>query len=594
MEKIEAPLPGFKLLATLDGGGAWFGRVAWSADGKKIAAGSSDEMVRIWDAETGNLIRQLKGGKWSAVSFSWTGTNRLLTCGPRKSSSARIWSIDDGRIHLRLAGSSGEIRDVGCSADGRIISIVTGDRNVRFWDASTGQPLQCTEEPYEVAAVNWSPVDCHLAIRGEHGGLWLRDAESGEFLSMLAGRPDNPVSCLAWSPDGKLLAGAFWDDTAVLLWNAESGRFFKRLEGHRELVKSVSFSADGTLLASKSSDNTVRLWRTDDWSTVSMLPEYTSRRWPPTVAFHPLEPILATLGAEDTTLRIWRLDLLSKKTERARQALRRSVLENRNLIIREKAINEWVLVRGDKVSQPQANRHLRQGFFQRHQMMSASRRRIFDETHNRENQLDPDLTVELNVHVNAYYLNLCGALDNLAWMLAHALELLPALDEDRSEHRRFCNLFGGPFLEALGLQLPDLRLRLQTYRTWNREIRLFRDPAAHRVPLYMTPGIITDDTATAREELERKASEATLRGDSHEYMSLFMAIRSLAVYVPAMITSESAGLKMYSLHDQLPKDQETFLDIATLVLHELLGPFLPLLNHMEWAEEDDLHDTELE
>ncbi len=51
-------------------------------------------------------------------------------------------------------------------------------------------------------------------------------------------------------------------------------------------------------------------------------------------------------------------------------------------------------------------------------MMSASRRRIFDETHNRENQLDPDLTVELNVHVNAYYLNLCGALDNLAWMLA--------------------------------------------------------------------------------------------------------------------------------------------------------------------------------
>jgi hypothetical protein len=226
-------------------------------------------------------------------------------------------------------------------------------------------------------------------------------------------------------------------------------------------------------------------------------------------------------------------------------------------------------------------------------MMALSRRRIFEETHNRGNQLDPDLTTDLNIHLNAFYLNLCGALDNLAWMLAYNFGLLPNLSENQKKHRSFCNLFGTPFLSSLEQRLPDLIRTLREYQSWNRDIRKFRDPAAHRIPLYAPPGIHTDDTTPRRVALERQASEVIQKRDSHTWLTLQMEIRGLATYMPMMIASESTGLELHLLQGQIPQDQAAFLKISTAVLHETLGPFTPH-HHWDWIEDDDQQEIEFE
>ena len=79
------------------------------------------------------------------------------------------------------------------------------------------------------------------------------------------------------------------------------------LEGHTSIVKSLSFSFDSRLLASKA--ESVRLWRCDTWENVAKLSEPSSDEdWPPGIAFHPTAPVLATLGERDMVIRIWELD----------------------------------------------------------------------------------------------------------------------------------------------------------------------------------------------------------------------------------------------------------------------------------------------
>src|SRR5262249_48333772 len=67
------------------------------------------------------------------------------------------------------------------------------------------------------------------------------------------------VSSVAFSPDGKTLASASWDQT-IKLWDVSAGRELATLKGHTSSVSSVCFSPDGRALASASWDRTIRLW----------------------------------------------------------------------------------------------------------------------------------------------------------------------------------------------------------------------------------------------------------------------------------------------------------------------------------------------
>jgi dipeptidyl aminopeptidase/acylaminoacyl peptidase len=81
--------------------------------------------------------------------------------------------------------------------------------------------------------------------------VWMRGGHSGS------------VNSVAFSPDGSLIASASTDAT-IRLWRVSDGVLLRTLTGHTSDVNSVAFSPDGNLIASASSDNTVRLWRVSD------------------------------------------------------------------------------------------------------------------------------------------------------------------------------------------------------------------------------------------------------------------------------------------------------------------------------------------
>ena len=105
-----------------------------------------------------------------------------------------------------------------------------------------------------------SPRTHHPYDRNLTAGFAL--AQQATSIGKLEGHTD-PVYAVAWSPDGKSLATAGFDNT-VRLWDAATRKEIKKLEGHTKLVLAVAISPDGKQILSGSQDNTAKIW---DWPT---------------------------------------------------------------------------------------------------------------------------------------------------------------------------------------------------------------------------------------------------------------------------------------------------------------------------------------
>ena len=299
--------PGFMLRHTLRGHEDAICRIAWSPNGRILASPSKDKSIRLWDVETGTQLRTLIGHTKIVYSVAWSPDGKMLASGS-EDRTIRLWDAQTGQPLQTLIGHTDFVYSVAWSPDGKVLASGSADQTIRLWDAQTGQPLRTlighTDFVYSVA---WSPDGKVLASSSHDQTIRLWDTQIGQPLRTLIGHTDFVYS-VAWSPDGKVLASSSHDQT-IRLWDTQIGQPIQILEVQIKFVNNISFSHDGRLMASKSDDETVRIWRVDTWETVGILPEATSGSLITGLAFHPTAPILATLGEEDTVIRIWDLDI---------------------------------------------------------------------------------------------------------------------------------------------------------------------------------------------------------------------------------------------------------------------------------------------
>ncbi|KAG7424474.1 Vegetative incompatibility protein HET-E-1 [Fusarium oxysporum f. sp. raphani] len=150
-------------LQTLEGHGNWVSSVAFSADGQRLASGSEDKTVKIWDTATGACVQMLEGhgDLVSSVAFSADGQRLASGSGDK---TVKIWDAATGACMQTLEGHDELVYSVAFSADGQRLASGSEDKTVKIWDAATGACMQTLEgHDYLVSSVTFSADGQRLA-----------------------------------------------------------------------------------------------------------------------------------------------------------------------------------------------------------------------------------------------------------------------------------------------------------------------------------------------------------------------------------------------------------------------------------------------
>jgi WD40 repeat protein/serine/threonine protein kinase len=239
-------------VATLKGHTGWV-MVSWSPDGKRLLTGSGDGTAKIWDVDHDPGLVHFKAHPAPVTSLSWSPEGqRLATAsfgGP-----AKVWNAADGRPWLTVEGQRDGLDAVSWSPDGKRLATGSFDETAQV-SAVTGEREMLT---LKGRGICWSPDGTRLATVSEDGTAKIWDSVDGHPIHHLQGHR-GAVTSVCWSPDGKRLATGGVDGAAII-WDATVGQPLLPIKEHTSGVRSIAWSPDGTRLATGNDDGTANVW----------------------------------------------------------------------------------------------------------------------------------------------------------------------------------------------------------------------------------------------------------------------------------------------------------------------------------------------
>ena len=225
-----------------------------------FAIASSQKIVSIWDVETGEQQRILKGATDFVLCVAYSPDGKMIAAGSRDK-FVYLWDVETGELMRTLEGHTAEVRNIAYSPDGKMIASGSRDAPVLLWDAETGEQNDILGSNSSViSALAFSPDGKTLAISKLSNTIYLYDLETGaeKQIDFVGHFKDYPFT-INFSADGKWLAVGSTNGTVGVM-DVGSGEVLKLFEGHKTSVNGVAFSPDGKSLVSNCTSGAMYLW----------------------------------------------------------------------------------------------------------------------------------------------------------------------------------------------------------------------------------------------------------------------------------------------------------------------------------------------
>lgn len=245
--------------------------------------------ITLWDVSSQRLVKTLEHGRSRNpvsvfVAFSPDGDILASASGEQ----IKLWDVRTGKLKRELEAPSATIRSITFASEGKTLTGTTANPASSWdvsWDVKSGRLL--TTQKRDKTGVFSSHRDVFAGTNDS--GVKLYDARTGQLRRTMA-QVNYPVHSVAFSPDGKLLAGARAsgvvrrgrtiqlangrtigvlsnddknNEETMWIWDVRTGKLLQPLAKHSWGVNAITFSSDGKWLASASDDGTVKLWRVE-------------------------------------------------------------------------------------------------------------------------------------------------------------------------------------------------------------------------------------------------------------------------------------------------------------------------------------------
>jgi WD40 repeat protein/tetratricopeptide (TPR) repeat protein len=252
--------------------------LAFSPDGGRLLTGCDDSAVRLWEVGTRKLLRESRyPDRVMAVAFTPDGLQYVTGC---DDGMVRFWDAATGREQGAPVRHNDRVRGLAVSADGRLLATASFDRTVRLWELSRRPPgpvdppdpgaVRAHRDPRAEAGAR-PPRFQAAAFSPDRTAVALASADA-HLARVMAVAPAHPVGRpirhapsqiqpIAFGPDGRVATGTRGGgDAQSRIWSASTGEPLSPPLRHHNYVECLAFSPDGKLLADGDYMKQVRLW----------------------------------------------------------------------------------------------------------------------------------------------------------------------------------------------------------------------------------------------------------------------------------------------------------------------------------------------